>query len=153
MKMQVKKYSKLKMFGLYSLSVFVNILPLIVVLIINWKACTKTTREGVAITITGIAWLLFLVISIKGTMPNRMNRAVTLSIVFIFLLLMKPLLDKMCIFAGSATLGCLLDVIFVRPLIIKYRELRVATKTADLTTEQVKVAIQEALKEERNGRV
>ena len=63
MKMQVKKYSKLKMFGLYALSLLVNLLPLIIVLIVNWEVCTKTKREGVAISVTGFVWVFFLVIT------------------------------------------------------------------------------------------
>ena len=67
--MKVKKYSKLKMFGLYVLSVVTNILPLLVVIAINWEDCTKTTREGVAISVTGIVWVCFLVFTMLGSMP------------------------------------------------------------------------------------
>ena len=59
----------------------------------------------------------------------------------------------MCIFSGAAAIGALLDVILIRPAIKKYSELRVATQTADLTTEQVKTAVKELLEEERSGRV
>lgn len=151
--MQVKKYSKLKMFGLYALSVLVNLLPLIVVLIINWKNCTKTEREGVAITVTGFVWVGFLVFSMLGTMPKKINRVAGLVIVFGMLELMKPLLNYMCVFAGAAAIGAILDVLIMRPIIKKYQELRVATQTADLTAQQVKEAVKELLQEERSGRV
>lgn len=151
--MQTKKYSKLKMFGLYVISVIVNLLPLLIVLIINWEVCTKTIREGIAVSVTGIVWLVFLILSLLGALPSKMNRVVSLIIVFVLLELMKPLLSYMCIFSGAAAIGALLDVIFIRPAIKKYSELRVATQTADLTTEQVKTAVKELLEEERSGRV
>ena len=58
----------------------------------------------------------------------------------------------MCIFAGAAALGALIDTILIRPIIRRYKELRKATTTADLTSSQVKEAMREIL-EERNGRV
>ena len=54
---EVKKYSALKMFGLYAISFGVNILPLLVVVIINWEACTKTQKEGVALAVAGIFFM------------------------------------------------------------------------------------------------
>ena len=149
---KIKRYSKLKMFGLYMLSLFVNLLPLAIVVGVYWQDCTKTTREGIALTVTGIFWVLFLVITLAGAMPKNINRAVTLVIIFIVLELMKPLLAYMCIFAGASAIGALVDAIFVRPIITRYAELRVATKSADLTTQQVKEAVSELL-EERSGRV
>lgn len=151
--MQVKKYSKLKMFGLYTLSVVINLLPLIFVLIINWEACTKTKREGIAISVTGFIWIFFLIITMLGTLPKKINRVTTLCIVFGVLELMKPLLSYMTIFAGAAAIGAILDAIIVKPIIKKYAELRVASKTADITTQQVKLAVKELLDEERSGRV
>lgn len=151
--MQVKKYSKLKMFGLYALSLAVNLIPLIVVLIINWEVCTKTKREGIAISVTGFVWVFFLIITMLGTLPKKINRVATLCIVFGVLELMKPLLNYMTIFAGAAAIGALLDVIIIKPIIKRYAELRVASKTADITTQQVKLAVKELLDEERTGRV
>ena len=151
--MQVKKYSKLKMFGLYALSLAVNLIPLIVVLIINWEVCTKTKREGIAVSVTGFVWVFFLVITMLGTLPKKINRVATLCIVYGVLELMKPLLNYMTIFAGTAAIGALLDVIIIKPIIKRYAELRVASKTADITTQQVKLAVKELLDEERNGRV
>lgn len=148
-----KKYSKLKMFGLYALSLFVNLLPLLIVLLINWEACTKTKREGVAISVTGIAWIIFLVMTMLGTMPKRVNRVVTLVIVFVVLELMKPLLSYMCIFAGASAIGAMIDIVAVRPFINRYKEYRLATKTAQITTEQVKEAVKEIIKTENTGRV
>lgn len=149
---KVKRYSKLKMFGLYMLSLFVNLLPLAIVVMVYWKDCTKTTREGIALSVTGIFWVLFLIITLTGAMPKNINRAVTLIIVFIILELMKPLLAYMCIFAGASAIGALLDSICIRPIIKRYEELRIATKSADITTQQVKEAVAELL-EERSGRV
>ena len=151
--MQVKRYSKIKMFGLYALSLLVNLLPLIIVLIVNWEVCTKTKREGVALSVTGVIWVLFLVASMIGSMPLKSNRIVTLVLIFIMLELMKPLLSYMTIFAGASAIGAILDAVFIRPMIIKYKELRLSTKTADLTTNQVKMAVKELLEEERTGRV
>ena len=147
MKMANKRYSKVKMFLLYVLSLLVNLLPLIIVLIINWGVCTKTQREGVAITVTGISWIVFLVASMIGAMPKKVNRVVTLVVAFVVLELMKPLLSCMCMFSGAAAIGALLDLCAVKPFIKKYQELRVATKTADMTTEQVKLAVKEILSE------
>ena len=149
--MKVKRYSKLKMFFLGCLSVVINLLPLVVVLIVNYEFIVTTKREGLALSITGVVWVLFLVVSLLGSLPLRLNRCVTLVIVYAVLELMKPLLEYMCIFAGAVALGAILDTIFIRPIIKKYRELRQATKTADLTTIQVKQAVQEIL--ENNGRV
>lgn len=151
-KKKIKKYSKFKMFGLYVLSVLVNILPLVVVLIINWEFCTKTKREGIAISVTGFVWIFFLIISMLGSMPKKLNRVGSLIIVFLILELMKPLLSFMCVFAGASAIGAILDVIIVRPIIRRYVELRIASKTADITTQQVKLAVAELL-EERSGRV
>lgn len=151
--MQVKKYSKLRMFGLYTLSIVVNLLPLIVVVIIHWEVCTKTRRECVALSVTGFVWVFFLVITMLGTLPKKINRVATLCIIFGVLELMKPLLNYMTIFAGAAAIGALLDVIIVKPIIKRYVELRVASKTADITTQQVKIAVNELLNEERSGRV
>jgi hypothetical protein len=141
------------MFGLYVLSVVLNILPLVVVLIITWESCTKTKREGVAITVTGVCWIFFLIVTMLGTVPKKINRVATFIIVYALLEVMKPLMNYMCIFAGAATLGALVDVIFVRPIIRKYHELRIATKTSDMTTMQVKEAIKEIIEKERSGRV
>lgn len=141
------------MFGLYILSVLVNILPLVVVLIINWEACTKTRRECVAITVTGFVWIFFLVVTMIGSMPKQTNRVATLCIVFGVLELMKPLMHYMTIFSGACAIGGILDLIIVKPIIKKYRELRVATKTADITTQQVAQVVKDILKEERTGRV
>lgn len=149
---KVKRYSKLKMFGLYMLSLFVNLLPLAIVVMVYWEDCTKTTRESVALTVTGVFWVLFLVITLIGAMPKNINRAFTLVLIFVVLELMKPLLAYMCIFAGASAIGALLDSIIIRPIIVRYVELRQATKTADITTNQVKEAVAELL-EERSGRV
>ena len=59
----------------------------------------------------------------------------------------------MTIFAGAAAIGALLDVIIVKPIIKRYAELRVASKTADITTQQVAQAVKDILNEERSGRV
>ena len=150
--MAVKKYSKIKMLGLHLLSVLVNIAPLLVVLIINWEVCTKTDRQVVALSVTGFAWLFFLIITMLGSMPKRINRVAGLIIVFVVLELMKPLLNQMTLFAGASAIGALLDALIIRPMIKRYRELRVASKTADLTTQQVKEAVKELL-EERSARV
>lgn len=152
-KMQIKKYSKLKMFGLYTLSLFVNLLPLIIVLIVNWEVCTKTKRETIALTTTGIVWVLFLILSMVNAMPKKTSRVVTLTTVFVLLELMKPLLSQMCLFAGASAIGALLDVIIIRPIIKRYVELRIASKTADITTIQVKSAVEDALKNAGCGRV
>lgn len=151
--MQVKKYSKFKMLCLYLLSLLVNLIPLIIVLIINWSICTKTKREGIAISVTGFVWVFFLVVTMIGTLPRKINRVATLCIVFCVLEFMKPLLNYMTIFAGAAAIGALLDVIIVKPIIKRYAELRIASKTADITTQQVKLAVKELLDEERSGRV
>lgn len=150
--MKVKRYSKLKMIGLYALCLLVNIMPLIIVLIVNWNVCTKTTREAVAISSTGIVWVFFLVVTLLGATPRKINRAVGLCLVFGLFELMKPLLNYMCIFAGAAAIGAILDGLIVRPWIKRYTELRTATKSADLTTQQVKQAVKEIL-EEGSGRV
>ncbi len=141
------------MFLLYALSVIVNLAPLIIVLIVNWEVCTKTRREGLAITVTGAVWTLFLIATMLGTLPHKVNRAVSITAVFLVLELMKPLLKYMCLFAGAAAIGAILDGLIIRPIIKRYAELRVASKTADLTSIQVKEAIKEAMKEERSGRV
>lgn len=151
--MQAKKYSRLKMFSLYVLSLFVNLAPLIVVLALNWQACTKTRREGIAISVTGFVWVFFLVVSMIGSMPNKFNRVAGLCIVFGMLELMKPLLNYMCIFAGAAAIGAILDWLIIKPIINRYKELRVASKTADITTQQVAQAVKDILNEERSGRV
>jgi hypothetical protein len=150
--MQVKKYSKLKMCGLYLLSLLVNLVPLVIVLVINWEICTKTKREGIAISVTGFVWIFFLLISMLGSVPKKINRVATLFIVFAVLELMKPLLNYMTIFAGAAAIGAMLDILIVKPIIKRYAELRLATKSADLTTIQVTNAVKEILKE-GTGRV
>lgn len=152
--MQIKKYNKFKMFGLYVLSVFVNLLPLFIVILINWEACTKTRREGIALSVTGVVWTMFLIFSMLGAMPKRVNRVVGLVVVYVLLEIMKPLLTYMCVFAGASAIGALLDLIIVRPIIRRYIELRVASKTADITTQQVQEVVKQCLEsEERNGRV
>jgi hypothetical protein len=143
--MKVKRYSKFKMFGLWCLSILVNLLPLIVVLAVNYKFFITTQEESVALTITGIVWVVFLICSLIGSLPFRVNRCVVLVVFYGVLELMKPLLKYMCIFAGAVALGAILDTLIVRPIIKKYAELRQATKTADLTTMQVKQAVQELL--------
>ena len=151
--MRVKKYSKLKMFFLYVLSIAVNLIPLIIVLIFNWEVCTKTKREGIAISVTGVVWVFFLIITMLGTLPKKINRVATLCILFGVLELMKPLLNYMTIFAGATAIGALLDFIIVKPIIKRYIELRIASKTADITTQQVAQVVKDILKEERSGRV
>ena len=151
--MTVKRYSKLKMFALYSLSVLVNVTPLIVIVALNWKIFIKTQREGVALTITGIVWFIFLISTFFNSLSFKLNRCATMIIIFVVLELMKPLLNHMCIFAGAAALGALIDTILIRPIIKRYKELRIATTTADITTMQVKQAVQEVLEAERSGRV
>lgn len=147
------------MFCLYLLRLAVNLLPLIVVLVVNYKIYTKTQQEGIALTITGVFWVLFLIFTMLGIAPKNVNRAVTLVIVFVVLKLMQPLLTHMCTFAGAVAIGALLDAIVIMPIITRYKELRVATKTADITTSQIKQAVQEIIeekeanKEERSGRV
>lgn len=148
----MKKYSKLKMFCLYCLSILVNILPLIIVLIVNWEFCTKTRRECLAISVTGVVWVGFLVFTMLGSMPRKLNRVFVLIAFYLMLELMKPLLSYMTIFAGSATIGALLDLFLVKPLIRRYTELRIATKTADLTTQQMEQVMTKIL-DERSGRV
>lgn len=150
--MQVKKYSKLKMCGLYLLSLLVNLVPLVIVLLINWEICTKTKREGIAISVTGFVWVFFLLVTMLGGVPKKINRVATLFIVFVVLELMKPLLNYMTIFAGAAAIGAMLDMLIVKPIIKRYAELRLATKSADLTTIQVTNAVKEILKE-GTGRV
>ena len=141
------------MFYLYVLSVIVNLAPLIVVLIVNWEVCTKTRREGLAITVTGAVWTLFLIATMLGSLPHKVNRAVSLTAVFCVMELMKPLLKYMCVFAGAAAIGAILDGMIIKPIIKRYAELRVASKTADITTNQVREAIKEVMREERSGRV
>lgn len=151
--MKEKKYSKFKMLSLYLLSVFVNIIPLLLVVAFNWKACTKTTRSGLALSVTGIFWVMFLLLSMLGTMPKKMNRVATLIIIFVVLELMKPLLNYMCSFAGAAAIGAFIDFMIVKPVIKRYAEMRLAVKTADVTTTQVVNAVKEMLNQERTGRV
>ena len=153
-KVKDKKYSKLKMVGLYAISFGVNVLPLIVVLIINWEACTKTQREGIAITVAGIFWLLFLASSMLSSLPIKANRVVVLVVLFVMLLLMKPLMEYMAMFSGAAALGAIADVLIVKPIIKQYNEKRVVEKTAGETTKQIKAVMQEMFEEqERKGRV
>ncbi|MBR2377442.1 MAG: hypothetical protein IKA85_06735 [Clostridia bacterium] len=149
--MKAKRYSKFKMFLLWCLSLTANLLPLVIVLAINYKYMVTTKEEGFALTVTGVVWVLFLLISLKGTLPFKMNRCVTLIIVYVLLELMKPLLSYMSVFAGACALGSLIDIVIIKPMIVKYREVRQATKTADMTTEQIKVAVAEII-EERGGR-
>ena len=140
------------MCGLYLLSLLVNLVPLVIVLLINWEICTKTKREGIAISVTGFVWIFFLLITMLGGVPKKINRVATLFIVFVVLELMKPLLNYMTIFAGAAAIGAMLDMLIVKPIIKRYAELRLATKSADLTTIQVTNAVKEILKE-GTGRV
>lgn len=148
---KTKRYSRLKMFGLGCLSVLVNLAPLLIVLLVNYELLIKTKREGLALTVTGVVWVIFLISTLIGSLPFKLNRCATMIIIFIVLELMKPLLVYMCIFAGAAALGALIDTIIIRPIIKRYAELRQATKTADLTTQQVKIAVKELL-EEGSGR-
>ena len=150
--MAVKRYSKLKMFALYVASVLVNILPLIIVLAFNWKHFTKTPRETLAISITGFVWIAFLVVSMIGSLPNKLNRVAKITIVYVMLVVMKPLLMHMTVFAGASAIGALLDLIILKPIITRYKELRLATKTADITTQQMEQVMNKIL-DERSGRV
>ena len=86
-------------------------------------------------------------------MPKKMNRVATLIIIFVELELMKPLLNYMCSFAGAAAIGAFIDFMIVKPVIKRYAEMRLAVKTADVTTTQVVNAVKEMLNQERTGRV
>ena len=59
----------------------------------------------------------------------------------------------MCLFAGAAAIGAILDFMIVKPIIKRYAEMRLATKTADVTTAQGVSAVKEMLNQERTGRV
>lgn len=149
----VKKYSRLKMDGLFLLSILVNLIPLIIVLVVNWGICTKTKREGIAITLTGIVWVLVLIATISNSVPKKVNKIFGLTVAMVLCELMRPLLKYMTLFIGAALIGVILDTIIVKPKINRYKELRLASKTAEITTMQVKEAVKEIISQERSGRV
>lgn len=151
---KAKKNNKMKMFWLYLLSFGVNILPLLIVIIFNWDDCTKTEREGLALTVAGIFWVIFLIVSMLNSVPFKVNRVVVLVVLFVLLLLMKPLLNLMAIFCGASAFGAMVDTFVVKPIIKRQKEKKLIGETAEETTKQIKAVMQEIIKEQENkGRV
>lgn len=146
---KIKRYSLGKLVFLRILCIFVNIAPLIVLLIINWGVYTKTRSESIALSVTGFVWLVFLIMSAFSSFSPKLARPIKLLCFFIILELIDPLILSLKWFVLCSFIGAGLDFIIIQPLIKQMLELRVATKTTDLTKE----AVREILREEGGGRV
>lgn len=146
-KLQIKEYSLTKLIVFRILSVLVNILPLIVLLIINWNVYTKTRSESVALTVTGIVWLIYLIMSAFSTFSPKFSRPVKLLVAFIVLELIDPLVGNLKWFALCGFIGALADYLVIQPIIKNLLELKVATKTSEMTRD----AIKDILKEEKES--
>ncbi len=146
---KIKRYKASHLLLLRLLCVLVNIAPLVVLLIINWDVYTKTRSESIALSVTGIVWLVFLIMSAFSSFSPKLARPVKLLCFFIILELINPLILSLKWFVLCSFIGALADYIIIQPLIRQMIELRVATKTTDMTKE----AVREIIKEEMGGRV
>lgn len=147
--LKINKYNVKNLFLLRILSILVNIAPLLILLIINWEVYTKTKTSSIALSFTGIVWLCFVIMSAFNTLSVKLARPVKLLCFFLILYLIDPLILSMKWFVLCSFLGSTVDYILIQPYIKKMNELKIATKTTDLTKE----ALKEMLQEQPGGRV
>ena len=133
--MSAKKL-KIKLFILQICSFLFSIAPLAIAVMMKRDKYFSTPEESVKLGIGVIIAIVFICLKALGKlkMPKRI---VTYGIVFAMAYLLKSILADLLLLSGMAFLGEGLDLLFFQTAIKKTKEMILAEKTADATTEQV----------------
>lgn len=145
------KQMKNKLRILTILSFVTSILPVVLVVGINWDVYVKTTGDAVKLTFGGIiaVFLVLLKVMDKLKVPNKF---VLLGSVFVMSYLLQSILQDLTLLSGMAFLGEVLDCFFFQTPIKKLREAIMIEKTADATSSKIESIIDKKLNSLNNGR-
>ena len=145
------KQMKNKLRILTILSFVTSILPIVLVVGINWDVYVKTTGDAVKLTFGGIiaGFLVLLKVMDKLKVPNKF---VLLGSVFVMSYLLQSILQDLTLLSGMAFLGEALDCFFFQTPIKKLREAIMIEKTADATSSKIESIIDKKLNSLNNGR-
>jgi len=121
---------------LHVLSFLVSLLPLGIVLAVNFGKYTETVPETVKLCAGGVILVVFVVLKVLGKlkMPRRI---VFYALVFAGAWLFAALLEDLLLLSFAALLGEAVDYIVLQPIIARLKRTREREKTADETAERV----------------
>ena len=133
------------------LSFFTSILPIALVIGLNWNVYVQTTSDAVKLTCGGCIalFLVFMKVIGKLRVPNKF---VLLGSVFLMSYLLQSIISDLTILSGMALLGEVLDAMLFQVPIRKLREAIMIEKTADATSSKIESIIDKKLNSLNNGR-
>lgn len=143
---------RIKLFWLYVGSFLVSIAPIIVMVGFNWGHYTSTPQSTFSLAIGGVIAIVFILLKAMDKLPKRAKRIVYFIMWFFILKLLEPILLDLKWIVGMAILGEALDMILFSWRIKRMKEDILIDRTAEVTSEKVEQAIQNAV-EKLNGRV
>ena len=148
---QAMKQMKNKLRILTILSFVTSILPVVLVVGINWNTYVETTGDAVKLTCGGIiaVFLVLLKVMDKLKVPNKF---VLLGSVFVMSYLLQSILQDLTLLSGMALLGEVLDCFLFQTPIKRLREAIMIEKTADATSSKIESIIDKKLNSLNNGR-
>ena len=111
----------------------VRMLPLIIILIINWKAYTKTKQTTVGLTLSGGLYMVLLIIEMLKKMPAKVNLTLFDLFLCVIIYAVKPIINDLLLFMAAITLSRILAWLFVDKRLAYMEELKKANLTADVT--------------------
>lgn len=130
-------------------SFIITILPLVVLMLINFDKYVDTTPKAWKFTIGGM--LALVLITMKALDKLKFpNRIVGLGVVMVLTYLLQALLDDILLLLFMAFIGEFIDLVAFKTLIKKYKAELEREKTGDIVAEKVEAAVKKYI---TNGRV
>lgn len=141
--MKVTTLTKLKLkFAAYAvLSFLVSVLPVALILIVNWGKYTGYTTAGsIRLGAGALIACVFVVLKIIGKlkMPRRI---ILFTAIFAMSYLLQPVLADLMLISGMALVGEFVDFLFFQTAIHKIKEEINTEKTSDATATKVEEII------------
>lgn len=144
--------NKIKLVWLYIGSFLVSIAPIVVIVALNWGHYTSTPKSSLSLAIGGVMAVIFILLKAMDKLPKRVKRIVYYVIGFFMVWLLEPILLDLKLLLLMAIIGEGLDMILFSWRIKRMKEDMLIDRTAEVTSEKVEQAIQNAI-EKLNGRV
>lgn len=130
----MKTKSKIRLYKL--LQMLVSVLPLIVLIIVNWEVYTETPASTVSLGFGMVVAMIFAILKILNRMPKNLKSVVWAGIVCALCWCLKLLIVDLPIIATAWFIGSLLGEIFT-PIIKKNEREGNIEDTANATAEEV----------------
>ncbi len=145
--------AKLKIALMKLTGLSLSIIPIGIMLGINWEQYTATTPETVKLIGGGLVGLSFAVITVLGKV--KMKGWIWLGIIFGLAWSLKSIIDDILLFSGIAFGGSILDYIFIQGKVADMEETRVMDKQADISAKATAKAMTTVMTEQAklSGRV